>query len=142
MFFYNNNNNNNKNFFLIIRSNVILNYIKIDIFKHYYQEQVILNLTQQDYIAKIRKVIAYKNCKTEIESGNRLGKKNFFLIKLLLFIFYILFIMIINIITFYHCIFNINIIVEMTNEEKEAYEKLATKRRNYMKKITSQDTKT
>jgi hypothetical protein len=64
------------------------------------EEQVILNLTQQDYIAKIRKVIAYKNCKTEIES------------------------------------------VEMTNEEKEAYEKLATKRRNYMKKITSQDTKT
>jgi len=30
----------------------------------------------------------------------------------------------------------------MSNEQKEAYEKLATKRKNYIKKITSQDAKT
>jgi len=64
------------------------------------EEQVILNLTQQEYLPKIRKTIAYKNNNQEIENDH------------------------------------------MTNEEKEAYERLAIKRRNYMKKITSQDTKT
>jgi len=62
------------------------------------EEKVILNLTHQDYLPKIRKVIAYKNS-PEVE-------------------------------------------VEMTNEQKEAYEKLATKRKNYIKRITSEDAKT
>ncbi|OUM61102.1 hypothetical protein PIROE2DRAFT_12974, partial [Piromyces sp. E2] len=63
------------------------------------EEQVILNLTQQDYLPKIRRLIALKYAGPEVE-------------------------------------------VYMSNEQKEAYEKLATKRKNYIKKITSQDAKT
>ncbi|ORX57097.1 hypothetical protein BCR36DRAFT_395252 [Piromyces finnis] len=63
------------------------------------EEQVILNLTQQEYLPKIRRLIALKYATPEVE-------------------------------------------VYMSNEQKEAYEKLATKRKNYIKKITSQDAKT
>ncbi|ORX83354.1 hypothetical protein BCR32DRAFT_267018 [Anaeromyces robustus] len=63
------------------------------------EEQVILNLTQQDYLPKIRRIIALKYVRPEVETY-------------------------------------------MSTEQKEAYEKLATKRKNYVKKITSEDAKT
>lgn len=63
------------------------------------EEQVCLNLTQQDYLPKIRRLIALKYAGPEVE-------------------------------------------IQMSNEQKEAYEKLAIKRKNYIKRITSQDAKT
>jgi len=63
------------------------------------EEQVILNLTQQEYLPKIRRLIALKYAGPEVE-------------------------------------------VYMSSEQKEAYEKLAIKRKNYIKKITSEDAKT